>query len=267
MGDLAKGADRVTVEIDGHQVTYRDGNHTYLVRRPDGSTVRPPSASTITKTLDIGKTNALMWWASGRAAESMRESLVKLSNDGVVSFEAGLIGALVEKARKAHNERTEEAAQVGRDLHEEIEDWIEGTSDAAELGHGALEFVRWAEGAKLDRDGAQCERIIYHPGLDYAGTFDLLAEATIHGKRGWWLLDFKTSNALRREYDLQVAAYASAAPLRYPGIDLVGAAILKVPKAPEDGGIEVRVLDGDDFQEAFETFEAARRIYQWGFKR
>lgn len=265
MGDI-RADGTAEVQIGHATVSYYDKGHKYVVTS-GGRTWRPPSATTVTKCLDInGKSGRLMGWAVNQTVEQFREDLVGLATpEGEIRMSTALLTSLLDRAKKASSQKTEVAADIGKLTHAECERWVEDGVPGETYGFEV--FRSWAEDVKLDREGALAERLVYHPGLDYTGTFDLLAKATIRGARGWWLIDIKTSNALRPEYDLQLAAYAGAIQYRYPHVELEGAICLRLPKSQEDGVMESRGMESEDLVRNFGAFEAARQLFAWSSGR
>ena len=184
--------------------------HVYFV---DGERVR--NVTGITDSLDLGKTNALMGWAVKVGMEKLRGDLVPsgLRADDLFSVSPEVFDAAIKEAKKAHRQKKEGAATIGRDAH----DWVEAHIKAQiEFGpdpdpprfpesQSAVDaYLSWEREHHVQY--LQSERKIYSRLHQYAGTLDIIA--IVDGKRS--LIDLKTSNSPRIEYFLQTAAYAFA---------------------------------------------------------
>lgn len=131
-----------------------------------------------------------------------------------------LTPADIEKAMKAHTEKSDDAKDVGTKAHAFIESWIKwrmvydvSPNDAKiippvadkEIEHITDRFIKWAE--KNVKTFLASEESVCSVKYGYAGTFDFLYEDN-NGKIG--LGDFKTSNQQSDEYLAQCASYMIA---------------------------------------------------------
>ena len=108
------------------------------------------------------------------------------------------------------------------------------------------------------------EEFVYSDEFKYAGTADLVVK--MDGET--WLLDLKTSNALHRAYDLQLAAYAKAIEeVKGIKIDRTGIIWLKAntrsgskKKGVYQGkGWQIKVVDNIDYN--FDLFQTIYKLY------
>lgn len=155
------------------------------------------------------------------------------------------------------------SAGFGTQAHTLIEDLIKsGLEDipcSAELEPTKKAFVAWrkAIGASGSRI-IETEREVWSDEYGYAGTMDAVLE-TIHSKTGsriLTVLDWKTSNAMRNEYALQVAAYAKAYEER-TGEKVAKALVVRFGKRSDTYEAKA-VLDLD---KSFDTFCSALHLY------
>jgi len=107
-----------------------------------------------------------------------------------------------------HEDKKEEAANIGSQVHEWIENYIKGNKpempDVREVQIGVNAFLDWIDKNKVKF--LSSERLVYSKKHDYIGTMDI--EAKINGKL--CLIDIKTSNGLYNTYSMQTAAYVKA---------------------------------------------------------
>jgi predicted RecB family nuclease len=114
-------------------------------------------------------------------------------------------------------------------------------------------YERWRSTVNLEP--LEVEKTVFHSGLGYAGTMDLLAR--INGEIA--VVDFKTSRSLYEEYDLQVAAYGMALDDMWEGPVSRGY-IVRIPKTPDDS-FQVKEIDG--FDEPFAVFCHVLEVWRW----
>ena len=122
-----------------------------------------------------------------------------------------------KRVKASAAEHSKEAAEEGRALHDELRDWIkhwDPRRKALTLSTGnwdpALKPVcDWLE-ANLDLRAPFTEKAWVSPGLQYAGTVDLLVPSK--DASSIYLVDFKSQNDKLRVYDdfpIQLAGYAA----------------------------------------------------------
>ena len=109
------------------------------------------------------------------------------------------------------------------------------------------------------------EQFVWSDEHKYAGTADLVVK--MDGEI--WLLDLKTSNALHRSYDLQLAAYAKAmVEVKNQKIDRTGIIWLKAntrSNSKKEGvyqgkGWQIKVTDNIDYN--FDLFQTIYKLYR-----
>jgi hypothetical protein len=168
----------------------------------------------------------------------------------------------------------EKAGKEGTQVHEAVENLIKGKEIEwiDDFGHANYSDKVWGMICKfvefwteVKPDIIATEEFLVSNTYKYAGTVDIVAE--IAGER--WLLDVKTSNALHKSYDLQLAAYAKAWEEQFnQKIDKVGIIWLKSTKrtsSKKEGiyqgkGWEIKVID--NIEHNFELFQMIYRLYQ-----
>ena len=109
------------------------------------------------------------------------------------------------------------------------------------------------------------EQFIWSDEHKYAGTADIVCK--MYGEI--WLLDIKTSNALHRAYDLQLAAYAKGMEeVRNQKIDRTGIIWLKASsRGPskqkgvyQGKGWKIKVID--EIEKNFDLFQTIYKLYK-----
>lgn len=208
---------------------------------PEGTYPRVTHALDV---LGLGK-NALIGWAADLERESVLEACAEVYMQGLFPESPADFVASVQQritGAKAHVKKLREAGEIGTSIHEWIQWTLKGElglprgpepprSDEALLATMWFEDFWKAEGLKPLR----IEQPVWHPGMGYAGTIDLIAE----GPQGLEILDWKTGKGIYEQYHLQVAAYAHAARQYAP---IVRSRIVRFPKALSDPGPEIREL-------------------------
>ena len=157
-------------------------------------------------------------------------------------------------------------ASIGTDVHDKIEQFILGNLKPSEA-ISALDseekkfmfgnFLKWVSDYKPVFKSAELK--VKSDKFNYAGTVDCTCE--IKGKR--WVIDWKTSSAIRPEYGLQLAAYKHAILEQYPEF--------------KEASMNVGVLNirqegykfGDfskHYEDNFDTFKSCINVYSWVIK-
>ncbi len=177
---------------------YDDEKHSYMV----GDKQVPA----VTRVVDAVSPKNLTEWAAKAGAEWW---LNNYTDD--VEMQA----IMYDGIRYAHKEISKEAQNIGSDVHKWIELHIRSKMDN---GHLFVEYpddvkvpmqnfhkwLDWAESRDIEWLGS--EKKIYSKLWNYAGTIDALAK--INGEL--YVIDFKTSAKIYKEYYLQVYGYAQA---------------------------------------------------------
>lgn len=171
----------------------------------------------------------------------------------VENYEPGMsvedLEMLVADGKRAHLEESKKATDTGSEVHDWIEAFVSGQvkefPEDAKARAAIERFIDWWH--EHDREPLLSEEIVAHPELMYAGKVDLLlADGT--------LVDFKTSRALYREYELQLGGYALALEA-WSGVKAKHGLLVRLGK---DGGFEAREVA---LEEAKEVFASLVRVY------
>jgi len=164
---------------------------------------------------------------------------------------------------KAHQKELAKAADIGTQAHQAIEHHFH-----VALGHKVgpeprltdkslwafMAFEDWAREHHVKP--VLIENTVWHTGLRYAGTLDLVAE--VDGDLA--VVDFKTGKGIYAEAHLQNAAYQTA--LASMGHQPISTGyIVRLPKRDDDPAFEVQRTP--PAETLMPTFEAALRVWQW----
>lgn len=202
---------------------------------------RRPSVTSVLKILGTA-TEPLIKWAVGLEREACilaAKGVFKAWRDRGVQESPDQFAAVCEsvlgKAR-AHQKALSKAADIGTQVHAKIHWYLKmelglEPGEMPELSQPASNaFSAWGEWwVQSGLKAVRMEQPVWHPGLDHAGTIDLVAECP---KRGLGLVDFKSSKGIYDEHHIQVAAYKRMGSLFQP---LEWAEILHLPKTPGEG--------------------------------
>ena len=150
----------------------------------------------------------------------------------------------LKKVGHASEHIVKKAAAEGTQVHEMIEDWLNGKEITflypdgnpkmpAHVWQMFLRFVDFWE--TYNPVLIEAEVHLFSDKLQVAGTCDLVCELEFNGKTERWIIDFKTSNHLQTTYDLQGALYAQCYEECYgKKVDRVGVLWLKSKSRGED---------------------------------
>ena len=180
------------------ELEYNDEKHTYMV---EGKQV-----PAVTRIVDAVSPKNLTEWAAKAGAEWW---LNNYTDD--VEMQA----IMYDGIRYAHKEISREAQNIGSDVHKWIELHIRSKMDNGRLFveypddvkvpmQNFHKWLDWAESRDIEWLGS--EKKVYSKYWNYAGTIDALAK--INGEL--YVIDFKTSAKIYKEYYLQVYGYAQA---------------------------------------------------------
>jgi hypothetical protein len=258
-----------------YTVGFYDKRHIYKVQRTDGADdIRiVPSCTKVTRLIDDGKSGRLMGWAAGMVAQKF-DKLARGYRDGdTVSFDVEALEYMCTSAKGAYREKVEDAADIGRAVHEHIEKhilWVMNGGRKPPVPKDPVikacfdEYIKWEELREPEYIGT--EEIIYHPEEDYCGTFDCLARInTPQGGRALTVIDFKTSNYFYDEFYLQIEAYRRALPWKWD-IEATHGLCLKLDK--EGAPCEEHWVGPDDEGKKHQdtswlAFKCARQLLRW----
>lgn len=224
----------------------------------------------------VDKSRALVVWATDLARDYLLDVNGQITQDHV--FEAcGL-----------HEVRKAEAASIGDEVHDWVENYIKGQTpempESKEAQIGVNAFLDWMAANKVKFISS--ERVVYSKKYDYIGKMDI--EAKVNGKL--CLIDIKTSNGIYNTYGLQTAAYVRADE-EESGKEYAGRWVIRLAKETEKeyvarmakknvarerrrkGPIEVKPYQvfeakfqdegGTEMQRDFEGFIAAKKLFDW----
>lgn len=208
----------LTLPKPKYEVGYREYRRQHLY------TVDGKDYPSVTKVLNIiggGKTNALIIWARREALKMAKSEILGFMDSGKQLSHVAL-DELMAKADKQPEKIKSEAADIGSRVHAAIDDYISGKTPTmdAESRPGFDNFMRWAAGEGIRLIAGDTSVVSLQYG--YGGRLDALG---YDKSDNLVLLDWKTSNAMRDEYPLQVAAYAQAFAETY-GVAMPGRAIV-----------------------------------------
>lgn len=145
------------------------------------------------------KSAALVSWAT----ELFRDHLLDLFEKNVpITMDH------VYEGCNLHNQKKTQAADIGTEVHDWIEAYINNENPAMpkskEAQIGVTSFLEWVESNKVKFISS--ERVVYSKKHNFVGKMDI--EAKVNGKL--CLIDIKTSNGIYNTYYMQTAAYARA---------------------------------------------------------
>lgn len=244
------------------------GSHRYYVNNK-------PQTGVTTYISIVDKSRALVTWAT----ELFRDHLLGLKNITEDDIYAGCV---------LHEERKQEAADIGTEAHKWIEAYVKGENPEMPERKGAqiavTAFLEWVSLNKVKF--LSSERFVYSQKHGYVGTLDI--EAKVNGKL--CLIDIKTSNGIYNTFGLQTAAYLMAdqeeSKRKYQGRWIIrlaketeeeylarmarkNAGRIRRGKEPIEiqpyQAFEAKFLDGDEkaLKRDFEAFLAAKALYAW----
>ena len=225
------------------QLNFDARTHKYTVRE-GGATFNCPSVTSVLRIID--KSGPLVGWAVNCTLDVCKQAIQSNTQYSEVYLEQ-----VWEQAKRSNREVKQQAANIGTQAHKWIEHHLKGedrevTSEILPCVNAALDWL----------GGHNCrvvstERPVYSKNHRVAGTLDLLAE--IEGRLS--VVDFKTSNALYPEYNLQLAAYAGMYYEEYG--EKVERWLVRLGK---DGEFEARKLTG--MRKDWGAFLAACRLHK-----
>lgn len=239
-------------------------SHSYYLIK-DGKQIEVPSVTTILGVID--KSAPLIIWATRCMSDYILQSeTMRPDNDGMIVVTKEGLKSLLDRAKIDYRSVKTDAADVGTQVHNYIEDFIHGKNPAPpsdERAHRCAQmFIDWIKGHEVKF--LLSEQKLYSTKHNFCGTMDWLAEVTPCGDRTCCpflirskvLGDIKTSKRIYDEYGLQLAAYKEAYE-EISGDKVDARCIIRVGKDAEE--IEVRYFTNQEMD--FNTFLAAYTIY------
>lgn len=186
--------DVIEFSLYGGKITgkFFEGSHQYWINGK-----RKTGVTTYIGIMD--KSRPLMIWATGLC----RDALL-----GLIDAKQTIDQDAIVKASNLYDEKKDEAASIGTEVHNWIEAYIKGENpgmpDTKEAQIGVNAFLDWVSANKVKF--LSSERVVYSKKHDFIGKMDI--EARVNGKLA--LIDIKTSNDLYNTYRMQTAAYVKA---------------------------------------------------------
>lgn len=194
-----------------------------------------PSVTTVLGILDKGE--ALLGWAVKMAVNYIREHAPHEDFEHVLML-----------AKTNWREAREEAADIGKEIHDLIKTYIRHGRDPngvyrPEVENGFLAFLEWEQVNKIK--WLESEKEVFDPGHGYAGTLDAKCRFGAGPFAGRvFVIDFKSSKAFYDGYGEQVSAYRYADGLT-TSIPSNGCGILRLDK-------ETGLPEFKDFSEGYD---------------
>ena len=179
------------------------------------------------------KSRPLLIWAS----RLIRDYLFKLIGEGVQITQKEVLSAV-----DSHEFTKNEAADIGKEIHKWIEDYIVSgekppTPEDERVRLGVIAFLQWKK--ENDVEFLEIEKVIYSKKYGYVGTLDAIAN--VNGVPT--LIDFKSSKGIYLSHRYQTAAYLKAWNEEHQ-TSIKNRMILRLGK-----------FDGDFQAESFDDFE------------
>lgn len=210
------------------------GGHLYRAKRLDG-TVLADALPSVTRKLDIiggDKTEALMGWAVKESLRHVSDFLTQHAVEGCY-ITPGLIEEAVKVGRKRPEKIKDAAGELGTRIHACIDEWILTGKTRTLTVDEATAFKNFRGFVDKARLKFICgDLAVASVKYRYGGRLDALA---MMGNK-LVLLDWKTSNAIRDDYALQVAGYRLALKETY-GLNVDRALVVRFDK------VDPEVLD------------------------
>jgi len=222
-----------------NRLLFNEKNHHYTL---DG---KPVTGNTTILNKVLAKP-ALIPWAANESAKEMgwldpkynkKEKCIKQAElflNKIKKMSAGDYFKLLEQARKAHCQKRDTAGDIGKFVHEQIENWIKG-QPVKKMNKQAQKmfdnFINWATENKVKFLAS--EQRVYSEKYWYAGTFDFLCK--LDGKT--YLGDIKTGSGIYPEMWAQCAGYQIALQENEPKTKIDGHLIVNLKK---DGTIKTQ---------------------------
>jgi hypothetical protein len=195
------------------------------------------SVTTITSLLD--KSNFLLPWA------------VRMMGDYLLQTSPGqqITEGIINIAKVKWRDAKQEAADIGSEIHNWIEQKIKGLEPAIpeneQVRNGAAAFLKWIKDSNIKFK--ETERVVYSKKYNYVGTCDWYGT---HGKE-LIIGDHKSSRGIYNEMRYQLAGYWLALEEEL-GKKISRGIIVKFDK--ETAEFEARGIDREDYLKDKEAF-------------
>jgi hypothetical protein len=246
-------------------ITFKENpRHVYTVDVPSKGIrdLWQPSVTGIIRVLS--KADVLIPWALGEMI-----SRVKVTLKDVTTLTPELVFAVLDASKNAHNERKQQAGDIGTYVHNFLEgelksraglqptpalptDMPEEYRDPVTNAIGA--GIRFFDQHKIKLVQAECPRWSATHG--FIGTGDLIAE--VDGELT--VVDYKTSKRLYDTVFLQLAAYQAAYEEEFPGQRITRRLAINVGK---DGKLVTEDRDNATLERDFRCFLSLLDAWRW----
>lgn len=202
------------------------------------------------------KSAQLMAWAVNTMADYLKGEYQKLdevfSNEDEIDPELFYYN-IVDHAKKHYRDLATEAAGIGSEVHDAIEQFVKHGEikeefSCPEAQNSFNAFLEWSD--ENVEYYIESERVVFSEQHGYAGCLDAIAQMKVNKlfpKGGKFLVDFKTSKAIYDSMVMQLAAYCGARSEmygtykyrntdgeilveEYEKIDIDGAGIIRIDK-------------------------------------
>lgn len=265
------------------ELRYDPKDHVYLLVGPEGLE-KLDGVTSVVHIID--KSNALVPWACKMMYQKALRTLPE-PTDGIYVQTFAELDAWLHKSKDGHQDKLEEAGDIGHVAHAWIEDYIklllahEGTTYLIrnkeiddhfkkletlneKSANCCLAAIDWMKKHKVK--WISTERKIYSRKYKYAGTMDGLCRCTSCDDPlccpepfidRLTVADWKTSNYLYLEYLFQTAAYEQAYE-EETGEEVLDRWVIRLGK--EDGEFEPWHLEEHNFGDDFDGFVDALRL-------
>lgn len=163
--------------------------------------------------MDGSRAAALMEWAKREVVSYAKENLLRaLKESGKVDDFA--INYVLDAALDYPDRQKKEAAWVGTEEHDNLENWLNGKEFKRNDNLDLFERIWLKEGVELI--ATEIPLVWNNRGVGFGGKLDILAY-----KDGEFIIyDNKTSRSVHEGYALQIAAYKNAVEQMSPGIKI-----------------------------------------------
>ncbi len=211
-----------TLPTPKYQVIAKAYRNTHLYFVEDE---KMPSVTKILGIIGGAKMQALMIWARREALKLAENELFSAIEQGkTLSYD--IVAEILKAADRQPDKVKDESADIGTRVHNAIDAYILGKEPVLdeESTIGFTNFLNWLSSEQIQLVAGDMP--VASKRLGYGGRLDALG---IDKAGNLIVLDWKTSNSLRDEYPLQVAAYAHAFKEMY-GLKVKGATVVRFDK-------------------------------------
>lgn len=184
------------------QIKFIEESHQYWLQKSSTVPKAKRLSGVTTYTGLIDKSRVLLKWAENLSRTFLKEKLGERLDE-----------TIIEEAVTQHTKKKEDAADIGKLVHNWIETYIKNKIANGELPiypqdekamNGIIAFLKWEADNKVE--WLESEKIVYSKKYQYVGTADAIA--VINNIR--CLVDFKTGKGIYREAKFQIAGYILA---------------------------------------------------------